>query len=35
MQTLLDTLGVGDVLLADRVYDSDAWRLEMAARGAR
>jgi transposase len=32
---MLDTLGGGDVLLADRAYDSDALRLEMAARGAR
>jgi transposase len=31
---MLDTLGDGDVLLADRAYDSDALRLEMAARGA-
>jgi transposase len=31
---MLDTLGGGDVLLADRAYDSDALRLEMAARGA-
>ncbi|HEX2146836.1 MAG TPA: IS5 family transposase [Pseudorhizobium sp.] len=31
---MLDTLGNGDVLLADRAYDSDALRLEMAARGA-
>ncbi|WP_371744825.1 IS5 family transposase [Nordella sp. HKS 07] len=29
-----DTLGGGDVLLADRAHDSDALRLEMAARGA-
>jgi transposase len=29
---MLDTLGGGDVLLADRAYDSDALRLEMAAR---
>jgi len=32
---MLDTLGDGDVLLADRAYDSDALRREMAARGAR
>ena len=31
---MLDTLGDGDVLLADRAYDSDALRIEMAARGA-
>ena len=31
---MLDTLGKGDVLLADRAYDSDALRTEMAARGA-
>jgi len=31
---MLDTLGDGDVLLAERAYDSDALRLEMAARGA-
>jgi len=30
---MLDTLGQGDVLLADRAYDSDALRIEMAARG--
>ncbi|WP_423804566.1 IS5 family transposase [Novosphingobium lindaniclasticum] len=30
---MLDTLGDGDVLLADRAYDSDALRVEMAARG--
>ncbi|WP_404918678.1 IS5 family transposase [Novosphingobium sp. ZW T3_23] len=30
---MLDTLGDGDVLLADRAYDSDALRGEMAARG--
>ena len=27
------TLGDGDVLLADRAYDADAFRIEMAARG--
>lgn len=27
------TLGAGDVLLADRAYDADALRIEMAARG--
>ena len=31
---MLGTLGEGDVLLADRAYDSDALRTEMAARGA-
>lgn len=31
---MLDTLGQGDVLLADRAYDSDVLRTEMAARGA-
>ena len=31
---MLGTLGQGDVLLADRAYDSDALRTEMAARGA-
>jgi len=31
---MLESLGDGDVLLADRAYDSDALRLEMAARGA-
>jgi len=31
---MLDTLGDGDVLLADRAYDSDALRIKMAARGA-
>lgn len=31
---MLATLGNGDVLLADRAYDSDALRIEMAARGA-
>jgi len=31
---MLATLGDGDVLLADRAYDSDALRIEMAARGA-
>lgn len=30
---MFDTLGDGDVLLADRAYDSDALRSEMAARG--
>lgn len=31
---MLGTLGEGDVLLADRAYDADALRIEMAARGA-
>ena len=31
---MLATLGEGDVLLADRAYDSDALRLELEARGA-
>jgi transposase len=31
---MLATLGDGDVLLADRAYDSDVLRTEMAARGA-
>lgn len=31
---MLSTVGDGDVLLADRAYDSDALRIEMAARGA-
>ena len=31
---MLDTIGDGDVLLADRAYDSDVLRIEMAARGA-
>lgn len=30
---MLGTLGDGDVLLADRAYDSDALRIEMAMRG--
>lgn len=30
---MLGTLGEGDVLLADRAYDSDALRIEMAMRG--
>jgi transposase len=30
---MFDTLSEGDVLLADRAYDSDALRTEMAARG--
>ena len=31
---MLDTLGKGDILLADRAYDSHGLRIEMAARGA-
>jgi transposase len=31
---MLETVGPGDVLLADRAYDADALRLEMAERGA-
>lgn len=31
---MVATLGKGDLLLADRAYDSDALRIEMAARGA-
>jgi transposase len=31
---MLDTLGPGQVLLADRAYDSDALRQSLAARGA-
>lgn len=31
---MFDTLTDGDVLLADRAYDSDALRAEMATRGA-
>ena len=31
---MLDTVGPGDVLLADRAYDADALRLAMMARGA-
>ena len=31
---MFGSLGAGDVLLADRAYDSDALRLDMAARGA-
>ncbi len=33
-QDMFDTIGEGDILLADRAYDSDALRIEMAARGA-
>ena len=31
---MLDTLGPGDILLADRAYDSDALRQSLAERGA-
>jgi transposase len=31
---MLESLGAGDILLADRGYDSDALRNQMAARGA-
>ena len=31
---MLDSLGQGDILLADRAYDSDALRQDLAARGA-
>ena len=31
---MLDTIGDGQVLLADRAYDNDALRAAMAARGA-
>lgn len=31
---MLDSLGHGDVLLADRAYDSDAMRARLADRGA-
>jgi transposase len=34
-QDMLDTVGRGDVLLADRAYDSNALRQTLAARGAR
>jgi len=33
-QDMLSTVRDGDILLADRAYDSDALRIEMAARGA-
>ena len=32
---MFDSLREGDVLLADRAYDSDALRVEMTARGVR
>ena len=31
---MLASVGAGDILLADRAYDSDALRIEMEARGA-
>jgi transposase len=31
---MLDSFGHGDVLLADRAYDSDAMRTRLADRGA-
>ena len=34
-QDMLGTLGRGDVLLADRAYDCDALRQDLAGRGAR
>jgi transposase len=34
-QDMLGSLGRGDVLLADRAYDSDALREDIAIRGAR
>ncbi len=34
-QDMLGTVGRGDVLLADRAYDSNALRETLAARGAR
>jgi len=33
-QDMLDTLRAGNILLADRAYDSDALRHNLAARGA-
>jgi transposase len=32
--SLLETIGAGDILLADRAYDSDALRQTLAERGA-
>ena len=32
---MLSSLGRGDILLADRAYDSDALRLDLAERGAK
>ena len=34
-EDMLGTLGRGNVLLADRAYDSDALRRDLAARGAK
>ena len=34
-EDMLDSLGGGDILLADRAYDSNALRETLAARGAR
>jgi transposase len=34
-QDMLSSIGRGDILLADRAYDSDALRLDLAERGAR
>ena len=34
-EDMLGTLGRGNVLLADRAYDSDALRQDLAARGAK
>jgi transposase len=34
-EDMLGTLGRGDVLLADRAYDSDALRQDLATRGAK
>ena len=34
-QDMLASLGQGDVLIADRAYDFDALRLDLAARGAK
>ena len=34
-QDMIDTVGRGDVLLADRAYDSNALRQTLAERGAR
>jgi transposase len=33
-QDMFDSVGEGDILLADRAYDSDALRADMAGRGA-
>ena len=33
-EDMLGTVGRGDILLADRAYDSDALRQDLAARGA-